>query len=182
MSAPMRHFAPALLLVAAVSAPGCGQDDDPAPAGLAITSPADSAVVHEDTVEVRGRVRPGGATVTVLGQRADVSGREFRAQVPLREGSNVIDVSASAGGATTAWRVVRVGRQTLAKVPDLAGNSRDDAVGQLESLGLRAEVKEDSGFLDRFLPGSWGVCESKPEAGAELTRGSRVRLTVSKTC
>jgi PASTA domain/Glucodextranase, domain B len=178
----MRRFAPALLLLATASAVGCGQGDDPAPAGLAISSPADSAVVHEDSVEVRGRVRPAGASVTVLGRRADVSGREFRAVVPLHEGSNVIDVSASAGGASTVWRVVRVGRQTLAKVPDLAGDSRDDAVGQLESLGLRAQVKEDSGFLDRFLPGGWGVCETKPDVGAELPKGSRVRLTVSKTC
>jgi hypothetical protein len=178
----MRLAAPALVLVAAVSLAACGQGDDPAPVGLAVAAPADGSLVHDGTVEVSGRVRPADASVTVLGHRADVAGGEFRARVPLREGSNVIDVAASAPGASTAWRALRVGRQSLVKLPDLTGDSRDDAVGRLEDLGLRGEVKEDNGLLDRFLPSGWGVCETSPEAGAELPRGSRVRLTVSKTC
>jgi hypothetical protein len=178
----MRFAALAIVLLGAGSLAACGDGDDPPPVGLAIAAPADTAVVHEETVEVRGRVRPADASVTVLGRQADVSGGEFRAEVPLREGANVIDVSASAGGATTAWQAVRVGRQSLVKVPDLIGDSRDDAVGQLESLGLRAKVDEHEGFLDRFLPGGPAVCESSPEAGAELPRGARVRLTVSKSC
>src|SRR5829696_9715571 len=104
----MRTGGLALLLLGAAWAAGCGQDEDPAPVGLAISTPADSAVVHEDSVEVRGRVRPADATVIVLGRQAAVAQGEFHTRVPLREGSNVIDVGASARGAAPAWRTVRV--------------------------------------------------------------------------
>ena len=67
-------------------------------------------------------------------------------------------------------------------VPALAGAGRDDAVDRLESLGLRAEVKEVGGLLDRLLPGEPRVCETRPGAGAELRRGATVRVAVSKSC
>ena len=178
----MRLGALALLLFGAAVAAGCGHGDDPPPVHLTVSAPADSATVHGDTVEVRGRVRPADATVVVLGHEASVSGGDFRAEVPVEEGANVIDVGASASGASSAFRAVRVARQSLVKLPDLTGDSRDDAVDRLESLGLRAEVHEDNGFLDRFLPGGFGVCETKPEADARLPRGASVRLTVSKSC
>ena len=145
-------------------------------------SPADGSVVHEATVEVRGRVRPAGARVLVGGRAAPVSNGEFRAQAPLREGANVIDVGASAPGARTAWSALRVARETLVAVPALAGAGRGDAVDRLESLGLRAEVSEDGGLLERLLPGEPHVCETQPRAGAELRRGATVRLAVSKRC
>ena len=94
----------------------------------------------------------------------------------------MIDVGASAPDARTAWAALRVARETLVGVPDLAGAARSDAVDQLESLGLRAEVKEDGGLLERLLPGEPHVCETRPGAGAELRRGATVRVAVSKSC
>ena len=94
-------------------------------------------VVHEDAVEVRGRVRPADARVLVGGRAATVTNGEFRGRVPLREGANVIDVGASADDARTAWSALRVARETLVAVPELAGAARDDAVERLESLGLQ---------------------------------------------
>jgi hypothetical protein len=149
---------------------------------ISLVSPADGVVVHEDTVEVRGRVRPAGARVLVGGRAAPVTNGEFRAQAPLREGANVIDVGASAPGARTAWSALRVARETLVSVPELAGAGRDDAVDRLESLGLRTEVHEGGGLIDRLLPGDWRVCETQPRAGAELRRGATVRVAVSKSC
>ena len=73
-------------------------------------------------------------------------------------------------------------RETLVRVPDVADSGRDDAVDRLESAGLRADVVERSGLLDRLLPGEWGVCDTEPPAGAELPRGATVHLVVSKTC
>ena len=67
-------------------------------------------------------------------------------------------------------------------VPDLAGAARDEAVDRLEALGLRVEVEEGGGLLDRLLPGDWRVCETQPRAGAELRRGATVRVGVSKSC
>jgi hypothetical protein len=168
----------ALLLLVA----GCGQGDDSKAVGIRVSAPTNDVVVHDDAIEVRGRVQPADARVLVLGRRATVSRGRFSARVPLRQGSNVIDVGASADGAVTSWTAVRVSRVVVVEVPDLAGSSRGDAVDRLESLGLRAQVDESEGFLDRFLPGDPSVCETKPDAGTELPKGSRVRLTVSKTC
>jgi hypothetical protein len=169
-------------LVAAVLIAGCGGGDSPKPVSISLVSPADGVVVHEDGVELRGRVRPAGARVLVGGRVATVVDGEFRGRVPLQEGANVIDVAASAPDARTAWSAVRVERETLVAVPDLAGTARDDAVDRLEALGLRAEVEEGGGLLDRLLPGDFRVCETRPSAGAELRRGATVRVGVSKSC
>jgi hypothetical protein len=178
----MRTAGVALLLLGAAFAAACGQDEDPRPVTLSVSAPADSAVVRDDEVDVRGRVRPADASVLVRGREASVAGGKFHARVPLEEGANVIDVAASAGGRATAWRAVRVARQVVVEMPDVVGDSRDDAVERLEDLGLRPQVEETDGLLDRFLPAGWGVCETSPEAGTEVLKGARVRLTVSKTC
>ena len=172
----------ALALLAAAGSAGCGEDDSPKPVSISLVSPADGVVVREDTVEVRGRVRPAGARVLVGGRPAAVSNGEFREQAPLREGANVIDVGASAPGARTAWAALRVARETLVAVPAVTGAARDDAVDRLESLGLRAEVREVGGLLDELLPGDPRVCETRPGAGAEVRRGATVSVAVSKRC
>jgi Glucodextranase, domain B/PASTA domain len=169
-------------LVAAVLSAGCGGGDPSEPVSISLVSPADGVVVHDDGVELRGRVRPADARVLVDGRAATIADGEFRGRVPLREGANVIDVAASAPGARTAWSALRVERKTLVSVPDLAGAARGEAVDRLEALGLRVEVEEGGGLLDRLLPGDWRVCETQPRAGAELRRGATVRVGVSKSC
>lgn len=172
----------ALVAVAALAA-GCGGHDSPRPVELTLVTPADGAVVHTGVVEVRGRVSPAGARVLVAGRPAAVTGAEFRGRVPLREGSNVIDVGASADGARTTWSALRVARQTLVRVPDLAGVERDEALDRLRELGLRAEVEEQQGgLLDQLLGGAPSVCETQPGADAELPRGASVRVTVARGC
>jgi hypothetical protein len=171
-----------LLAAAASATAGCGKSDDPKPAGIDVTTPADAEVVHEGTIEVRGLVRPAEARVLVGGRSATVSGGEFHARVPLREGSNLIDVGASAAGAASVWTAVRVSRVVLVTVPDVQGATRDDAVSRIEDLHLRVGVAEAGGLLDELLPGDWRVCEARPRAGTRLRRGGRVQLKVSKTC
>ena len=171
-----------MALLAAVAGVGCGGGDSPETVSISLVSPADGTVVHEDAVEVRGRVRPAGARVLVGGRAATVRDGEFRGRVPLREGPNVIDVGASGEDARTAWAALRVSRETLVALPDLEGAARTEAVDRLEALGLRAAVEEGDGLLDRLLPGEARVCETQPGAGSELRRGSTVRLVVSKTC
>ena len=171
-----------LLLVAAGYASGCGDDPAERPVRLAITAPTDAAVVNDDSVEVRGRVHPRRARVIVLGRRARVVRGEFRTVVPLREGSNLIDVGASARGAAPVWDALRVTREVLVTVPDLTGATRDDAIARLDDLGLRAEVQEEGGLLDELLGGDWFVCETQPPAGSDVRRGARVHLVVAKGC
>ena len=118
----------------------------------------------------------------VLGRRAHVDGGEFSAVVPLRVGSNLIDVGASARGAAPAWNALRVTREVLVKLPDLTGANRDDAVDRLEALGLSAEVEEHGDLLDELLGGDWIVCESDPPAGSEVPSGTGVKLIVARGC
>ena len=170
------------LLLAAVVA-GCGDNEPTRRVQLTLVTPADGAVVHTGSVEVSGRVSPPGARVLVGGRAATVTGGEFRASTPLSEGSNVIDVAGSADDARTAWTALRVARQTLVSVPDLAGVGRAEAVDRLEEAGLRADVEERPGsLLDRLLGGSPAVCETSPGPEAELPRGARVRVLVSTGC
>jgi hypothetical protein len=172
----------ALTGLALAGTTGCDDDDEPREASVRIVGPVDSQVVHDDQVELRGRVRPRGARVLVAGRPATVDGRSFRAVVHLREGGNVIDVGASAPGRAATFTAVRVSRQTLVPVPDLTGAESGDAVDRLAALGLRADVRHESGLLDRLLPSSWMVCETDPPADTELPRDEVVVLTVSKTC
>jgi hypothetical protein len=168
------------LLLAGAS--GCGDRPADRPVRLEITAPTDAAVVHDGSVEVRGLVHPRGARVLVLGQRARVARGEFRAVVPLREGSNLIDVGASARGAAPAWNALRVTREVLVKLPDLVGATPDDAIARLDALGLRATVEEEGSLLDELLGGDWIVCTSAPPAGSEVRRGAEVNLTVARNC
>jgi hypothetical protein len=172
-----------LLLVAAACSVGCGESESAPPVALTITSPPDSGVVRERGVEVRGRVSPSDAHVLVRGRPATVDRGAFRAYVPLREGTTVIDVGAYEPGATPAWEAVRVVRQVLVSVPDLVGASRGDALEELDDLGLRARVlEEEAGLLDSLLPTDWNVCEIRPGAAARVPKGATVELTVSKGC
>ena len=165
---------------------GCASDSEDRrtqrPVRLEITAPVDAAVVQDGSVEVRGLVYPRGARVLVLGRPARVAGGEFRAVVPLRAGSNLIDVGASARGAAPAWNALRVTREVLVTLPELAGATRDDAVDQLDALGLHADVQEEGDLLDELLGGDWIVCESRPDAGSHVRTGATVRLIVARSC
>jgi beta-lactam-binding protein with PASTA domain len=102
--------------------------------------------------------------------------------VPLRRGSNVIDVAAFASGAAPAWTAVRVERQTLVQVPELAGAPPVEAVDRLVAADLRAQIHEQGGLLNELLGGDWVVCDTEPGPGAEVERGTTVQVTISRAC
>lgn len=166
---------------------GCGGDDDPPrplrPVRLEVVAPLDSAVVKAESVDVRGHVDPPRAQVLVRGERADVDGAAFSAQVNLEEGANVVDVTASARGRAPTLTAIRVMRRVTVTVPDVVGMSGDEAVERLEDAGLRARVKEgEDDFLDWLQPGDRRVCEMDPGEGDEVDPGTRVELVVAKDC
>ena len=96
----MRAPTIAAVLALAALASACGDDPEPPRdeprVKLELGSPADGAVVRAETVEIRGTVKPRGATVQVLGHDVAVDGGSFRAEVPLEPGANLIDVAADA--------------------------------------------------------------------------------------
>jgi PASTA domain/Glucodextranase, domain B len=162
----------------------CGGDARPAPppVRLSIAAPSDLSVVHDDHVDVQGSVQPSSASVTVEGRRATVSGGSFRATVSLEQGTNVIDILASAGRARPALTAIRVRRDVSVPVPDLVGLSVDDARQQLQGLGLKADVQRDDSIFDRLLPGAPQVCTTDPQAGTRVDRGETVRLVAARSC
>jgi hypothetical protein len=133
---------------------------------------------------VEGTVEPANADVLVLGQKAPVSGGgSFRTTVPLEPGANVIDVMATAPGRGPALTAFRVTREVLATVPDLGGMSQDELDAALKDAGLAPEIeKVGAGIIDELLPGDPHVCEQDPSAGAQVRRGSKVHVVVSKGC
>src|SRR3712207_4388943 len=133
------------LFVVGLLIAGCGGADAQTRTGstprvtLKLVTPDDGGSLRADRVEVRGTGSPADAAVTVAVEGAEVEGGEFRAEVPLHPGGNVIDVSASSPGRRPATGAVRVTRDMRIPVPDLVGLEVDQARDKLGGLGLQAE-------------------------------------------
>lgn len=181
-----RAAAIAVTAATGLLAAACGQEDRPEPAPkpvrLSLSAPADRAVVDGDTVQIVGSVSPVSATVTVRGRSAEVVGGRFSADVDLDPGTNVIDVSAAAGGRRPTLAALRVIRQMPVEVPELGGEDPGIAMDRLEALGLRPEIRERGGLFDDLLPGTAGVCGTDPGAGEHVRPGTSVRIDVAKAC
>jgi PASTA domain/Glucodextranase, domain B len=172
---------PALAALAA-----CGSDTAPPrpepEVRLQLGSPSDGAVVRDETIEIRGTVRPSGARVQVLGREVAVDAGGFRAEVPLEPGANLIDVSAGARGRRPDFAATRVVREVRLPVPDLVGRDANTARDRLEGLGLTVRTENAGGFFDPILPGDPSVCEMRPRPGARVLPGSEVTLLVARDC
>lgn len=175
-------------LVVALLLAGCGAGEDPAPpraldrVALEVTAPADGATVRGGNVDVRGRMSPAVSQVTVLGRPALVSEGRFSAVVPLQPGANVVDVIAAAPRRRPALTALRVTRDILVTVPQLAEVEEDELERVLAPLGLRPEVRRGGGILDALRAGPTVVCEQDPEAGTRVRRGRAVEVVVAKRC
>ena len=182
----MRTCTAAGVVVAALLAAGCG--DDPGPprdeptVRLELTRPADAQVTRSDTVELTGTVKPASAAVRVLGRDVPVDGGEFRTDVELEPGANLIDVAASANGRRPDFAALRVVFEARVALPDVVGGDADTAREQLEGLGLEVEAEDAGGLLDGILPGDPRVCEMEPEAGTDVLPGTTVTVRVARDC
>ena len=167
-----------------LSACGGGNAAAPvAPVHLAVTAPGDLSAVRTDRVRVQGTVRPSSADVTVGGARASVSGGTWSASVALQPGVNLVDVLASAGRARPALTVVRVRRVIEVRVPDLAGDTVEEARKQLAAAGLKGQFQDTGGgFFDELLGGKPQVCDTVPAAGDQVDPGATVLVTVGRRC
>jgi hypothetical protein len=173
-------------LGAALLLAGCGGSAAPATTAavrLAVATPGDMQSVRDGSVEVRGTVRPAGATVTVRGRRASTSGSSWSASVALEPGVNVVDVLASSGSAKPALTAVRIRRIIDIEVPDVTGLSADDAKQQLEDAHLVAKTETDGGgFFDQILGGDPQVCSTDPEPGTTVDPGTTVTVQLARHC
>ncbi len=87
------------------------------PAFLAVSAPADGAVLQTPRVEVRGAAQPG-AELIVDGQRVELArGGEFAVERQLRQGVNPIQLEVTARDGSSAVRTVTVDYRPAAPVP-----------------------------------------------------------------
>lgn len=179
-----------LLLVLAPLAPlalaACGGGQAPAGAEprvvVKLTSPSDAKLVRVDTVQVRGTVSPGNASVQVDGQDATVHDGRFTADVRLRGGANVIDATATAPQRRADADAIRVVRDLRVSVPQLLGDDPDAAEAQLRNLGLQPQQQRGGGFLDRLIPGALQVCSTQPAGGELVDANTTVTVVVARNC
>lgn len=83
-----------------------GESPLPSPIAVAITSPADGALVTTPSIGVRGTVGDPDAAVTVAGVAASAAAGAFESTpVPLVEGENLLEVFATAGAPRPATPV-----------------------------------------------------------------------------
>lgn len=175
-----------LALLLALGVAGCGGDDplppDPPAVRLTVTSPGDPSTVKDPRVEITGRVAPARAAVLVLGKPAQVSGGGFSTSVPLEEGANVIDVSATMPGRSAAFAALRVTYDPRVAIPVLEGVEDDEAADRLSALGLDPSREAVGGLFDELRSGPRRVCESDPPAGTVVEPGTEVTVKTAKRC
>lgn len=171
--------AAALALGACGEAPRAGKEPRVA---LKLAAPNDGGSVRADHVAVSGTVTPADSAVQVAGHDAEVDGGEFTAEVELQPGGNVIDVTASAPGRRPAANAVRVTRDIRVEVPQLAGETLEDANAALRRVGLDSREQRGDSWLDRLLGGTVYVCATDPGAGALAQPRSTVTLETARDC
>jgi hypothetical protein len=173
-----------LLLAAGLLVSACGEAPRPTAeprVKLKLDAPDSGGSTREDHVAVSGTVSPADAAVQVMGVAAKVTGGQFSADVGLEPGGNVIDVTASSPGRRSATGAVRYVRDMTVDVPDLLGQSPDDATAALKDAGLVAVVEEDGNWLDKLL-GAPQVCSTDPPAGTAVAKGTKVTLRTARAC
>jgi PASTA domain-containing protein/glucodextranase-like protein len=173
-----------LLLAAGLALAACG-DAPPAATEprvkLKLDAPDDGRLIRADRVSVSGTVTPADAAVRVAGHDAQVSAGAFAADVELRPGGNVIDISATAAGRRPATDAVRVVRDMRVEVPNVVGQTPEHATSALKATGLTAVEERGGSWIDRLL-GGIEVCATRPGAGALVDKGSRVTIVTARDC
>jgi hypothetical protein len=176
----------AVLVLIPLAVAACGGSSARPAAGprvtLKLSAPGDAKLLRAASVQVQGTVSPDSAQVDVNGEQANVNGGTFVAEVALRPGANVIDVTASAAGRRPDADAVRVTRDMRVEVPKLVGADEKDATGKLRGLGLVSREERGGSFLDRLFGGALTVCETRPAAGALVNPHSAVTVVVARSC
>jgi hypothetical protein len=172
------------LLAAGLLMTACGETPRPASeprVKLKLDAPNSGGSTREDHVAVSGTVSPADADVLVMGAEARVSAGRFTVDVPLEPGGNVIDIAASSPGRRSVADAVRYTRDMRVDVPDVVGQTPEDAVAALKAVGLAETVEEDGTWLDRLL-GEPQVCSTDPPAGTAVEKKTKVTLHVARDC
>jgi hypothetical protein len=144
-----------------VALSGCGSSQTKTTAGggavaLTVTSPSSGTVVSADNVTVRGTVTPGNAAVQIQGQAASVGNGVFVGNASIHNGTNTIDIIASARGYTPASTTITLTSQaTASPAPSSGSSSPQSTAGASASpadLELASPPDRDYSIL---VPSNW---------------------------
>lgn len=135
----------------------------------------------EETVEmidIRGKSYDDAKTaLNQLGLGIESAGSE---ETDEYEEGQIIKQSVDAGTVveknTTIKVIVAVKEIEMVKIPDVTGQSKEDAIYRLEQEGFHVDYTET--FHDTVKAGK--VVKTSPDAGTEQEKGTTVYLTISK--
>ncbi|WP_028067877.1 PASTA domain-containing protein [Solirubrobacter soli] len=173
-----------LLLAAGLLVSACGEAPRPTAeprVKLKLDAPDSGGKTRDTHIAVSGTVSPADSAVQVMGVEAQVTAGQFTADVDLEPGGNVIDITASSPGRRSATDAVRFTRDMTVDVPDVLGQTPEDATAALKDIGLVAVVQDDGNWLDRLL-GAPQVCTTDPSAGTAVAKGTKVTVHTARAC
>jgi hypothetical protein len=171
-----RSVSRAALAVVVVAVGGCGSTTVKTTAGggavaLTVTSPASGTVVSADNVTIRGTVTPGNASVQIQGQSASVGNGVFAGNASIHNGTNTIDIIASAHGYTPASATITLTGQLAPSSTTSSGSgspSSPSTAGANASPGDLELAKAPDGGYSILVPANWSY-HSEPSPSGETT-------------
>lgn len=114
---------------------------DTTPPELTITSPENLSLVNADRVAVEGSVDETAVEVAVNGAAVAVEGGRFSAEVPLREGENLVTASAVDAGGNAATASIRITVDTQPPAVNI-GAPLDGSVTSSASISISGMIND----------------------------------------
>jgi hypothetical protein len=132
-----------------------------------ITSPADGATVHAQSVVIKGVVSRSHARVRVNGDSVVVSGHRFAMRVPLHLGDNDFDISAVKTG-------LEAGLTSVSVVRTRSASERADLLGRRDARRSAGQRQERSAAQQRG--GAGLAAPTTSSGGGASTTGTTVEV------
>ena len=126
--------------------------------------------------------RPAGVTPAARNAGPTAQARQFE-KVDKPKGGNRGKVAAGVVAAIAVIAIAVFAFSSLTggakvSVPNVLGETQEQAVQSLESVGLEADVAKKTSYSDTYEAGQ--VMEQSPDANRQVKKGTKVKLVISK--
>ena len=126
--------------------------------------------------------RPAGVTPAARNAGPTAQARQFE-KVDKPKGGNRGKVAAAVVAAIAVIAIAVFAFSSLTggakvSVPNVLGETQEQAVQSLESVGLEADVAKKTSYSDTYEAGQ--VMEQSPDANRQVKKGTKVKLVISK--
>jgi hypothetical protein len=158
------------------------------PADATVQVRGEAATVSDGTFEATVKLGPGQNAIDVVASGDGVEpatasvtvmrGKTAKERAADREAERLADERAERRAREEAERKREA---SMVTVPNLTDERLDVAEDQLASKSLRY-TEIGGGTFGVVVPSNWTVCETRPAAGAEVKKGTRVKLIIDRGC